>query len=399
MEHRLRWEPERRQPGRERLRGGPLTVESEVGNAFEPLADAGQLEWRRAPAARPVRSTKTPAPTGGSGPAPRDRAVGEQADGAQQSSGGSIGDHASGWYSGTPALSCRRHGSASSDLRHLAEPVRSGATRARGAATLAMALLGVAASLLVPVTAAVSPDVVDARADRVPAGSTLTPALRASLQRRLDKLAAREDMPGVSVAILFPDGTTWLGTSGLADVRDKRPVTTDTAFALASVSKTFTSALIMALRDDGLIDLEDAGRPLPAGAPDRPADHGPSAPRPHERPARLLLRSAHRQGPADRLAVGRGTQSGRSDTSASRTSSPGKGWHYSNTNYLILGVLAERVGRRTLGEQLQERFFGPLGLSHTYDQVTERTDRSCRRTGIGSRRNALRRSTSPTGRT
>jgi D-alanyl-D-alanine carboxypeptidase len=51
---------------------------------------------------------------------------------------------------------------------------------------------------------------------------------------------------------------------------------------------------------------------------------------------------------------------------------PGKGWHYSNTNYLILGVLAERIDGRPLGAQLQERFFDPLGLDHTYDQVTDK---------------------------
>ena len=48
---------------------------------------------------------------------------------------------------------------------------------------------------------------------------------------------------------------------------------------------------------------------------------------------------------------------------------PGKGWHYSNTNYLLLGLIAERVGKATLASQLESRFFGPLGLDHTFEQI------------------------------
>jgi D-alanyl-D-alanine carboxypeptidase len=50
---------------------------------------------------------------------------------------------------------------------------------------------------------------------------------------------------------------------------------------------------------------------------------------------------------------------------------PGRGWHYSNTNYLILGMLAETVGGAPLADQLRERFLAPLGLSHTHYQAVE----------------------------
>jgi D-alanyl-D-alanine carboxypeptidase len=51
---------------------------------------------------------------------------------------------------------------------------------------------------------------------------------------------------------------------------------------------------------------------------------------------------------------------------------PGKGWHYSNTNYLILGLIAERVGGASVASQLRERYLGPLGLSRTFYQVAEK---------------------------
>ena len=45
---------------------------------------------------------------------------------------------------------------------------------------------------------------------------------------------------------------------------------------------------------------------------------------------------------------------------------PGTQWKYTNTNYIVLGMLIERVSQRPLGEQINERIVKKLGLSHTY---------------------------------
>ena len=45
---------------------------------------------------------------------------------------------------------------------------------------------------------------------------------------------------------------------------------------------------------------------------------------------------------------------------------PGTQWSYSNTNYIVLGMLVERVSQRPVGEQIDERIVKKLGLSHTY---------------------------------
>ena len=89
----------------------------------------------------------------------------------------------------------------------------------------------------------------------------------------------------------------WTGTTGYADVKAGRAITADTTFAIASMSKTFTAALILGLVDDGklrldtkvatLLPLVRLGTPA-QGDPDR--DHRPDAARPHERSRRLLLR-------------------------------------------------------------------------------------------------------------
>ena len=70
----------------------------------------------------------------------------------------------------------------------------------------------------------------------------------------------------------------------------RRPVTPDTDFAVASISKTFPAALILTLVEEGRLVLD---APVVAYLPDlrdRPDDHRPPAARPHERPARLLPR-------------------------------------------------------------------------------------------------------------
>jgi len=233
-----------------------------------------------------------------------------------------------------------------------------------------LALLAATAPVAAAPVSAVTPIDVDGRPARPLAEPAVTPPLWTSLQRRLDRLRIREEIPGVSVAILFPDGSTWLGASGTADVARGTAVTTDTAFALASVSKTFTGALIMALRDEGKIDLE---RPVVQYLPGLRIDK------------RITVRQLldHTSGLRDFFLDARIDKALLADRAATWTFArslkyvgkpyfkPGKGWHYSNTNYLILGALAERVGRAPLADQLQRRFFGPLGLGHTFDQIGE----------------------------
>ncbi|HUP55517.1 MAG TPA: serine hydrolase domain-containing protein [Methylomirabilota bacterium] len=203
-----------------------------------------------------------------------------------------------------------------------------------------------------------------------PSGLTATPAVRRALQARLDQLRARYGVPGISVTILFPDGSSWLGASGVADVATKTPVTPSTSFAIASVSKTFTAALVLGLAQDGAIELDQPARTY---LPDlkinlkitvrQLLDHTSGLRDYFFHPAidRVLLRDPTRRWTtADSLKyVGKSYFK------------PGEGWHYSNTNYLVLGMLAERVGNAPLGEQIRTRFLDPLGLRHTWYMPTE----------------------------
>src|SRR5437588_10689868 len=109
----------------------------------------------------------------------------------------------------------------------------------------------------------------------VPAGTSLVAgpgvarALASRLQATLDQARTRADAPGAQAAVVFSDGSLWSGGSGLADVAVRRPVTPRTLFAIASITKTFTAALVLRLVEQGVLSLDD---PLTKWIPDFP--HG-----------------------------------------------------------------------------------------------------------------------------
>jgi D-alanyl-D-alanine carboxypeptidase len=194
--------------------------------------------------------------------------------------------------------------------------------------------------------------------------------MKASLQRQLDKLRTELGIPGISAAVLFEDGTMWTGASGLADVAAKRPVTPDTPFAVGSISKTFTAALVVALAAEGRLDLDTSAIAYVPGIRIDPRitvrqllDHTSGLNDFFFHPkidAALLAEPGRRWLPADSLGyVGK------------PYFKPGKGYHYSNTNYLVLGMLAEAVGGAPVAEQLHRRFLDPLGLTSTTYEGSE----------------------------
>src|SRR4029077_2123589 len=85
--------------------------------------------------------------------------------------------------------------------------------------------------------------------------ASATPLVRAVLDARLDALRRKAGIPGIAATILFADGTVWDGAAGLAEVAAGRRVTPGTAFPIASVSKTFTAALVLSLIQDGKLTL------------------------------------------------------------------------------------------------------------------------------------------------
>lgn len=172
------------------------------------------------------------------------------------------------------------------------------------------------------------------------------------------------DQDGGIAVLLIRNGETTTAVVGDANAAGD-PVTADTPFRVASISKPFVATVILQLVDEGSIDLDE---PLSTYLPDTPIGG--------EVPIRMLLN--HRSGlrnytdrsafipdvfedrervftPEDILAWLEGTV----------TDEPGQHFAYSNTNYILLGQLIERVTGTDLDDAVQQRISEPLGLEAT----------------------------------
>ena len=125
-------------------------------------------------------------------------------------------------------------------------------------------------------------------------GAQTTPAygpiddldLKATMAQVLD----RWPCAGLAVAVIADGGLAWFHGHGLADVAAKTPITEDTVFRIASLTKTFTAIAVMQLWEQGLVDLDapandylrtfrlDPGEGEPVGRP----PCGTSSPTPPE---------------------------------------------------------------------------------------------------------------------
>jgi len=207
-------------------------------------------------------------------------------------------------------------------------------------------------------------------------GASAAPPVSPALAGRLDRTLARAAqvflLPGVAATVIFADGSTWTGVAGLADAAAARPVTPATPFAVASVSKTFTAALVLRYVDEGLVGLDD---PLSRYLPTWPKastvtirellQHTSGIPDFFANPTfeKALDRRRARAWTADEV-LARFVPPG-------RVFAPGTGWAYSNTNYVLLGQVAERVGGAPWAALVRRELLDPLGLSATTVQIAE----------------------------
>jgi D-alanyl-D-alanine carboxypeptidase len=162
------------------------------------------------------------------------------------------------------------------------------------------------------------------------------------------------------------DGTEHVGTAG-----SSRP-SADDRFRIGSVTKTFTAAIVLQLAEEEKLRLDDALD-----------EHLPGVvPRGEEITIRHLL--GHRSGlvnfteyaswlrRASRSSSTRPIDTLRFAASHPLDFEPGSRWSYSNTNYIALGLIIEKVTGQQYAHELEERLLGPLGLDRTELPTTRR---------------------------
>ncbi|MBX2965804.1 MAG: beta-lactamase family protein [Cyclobacteriaceae bacterium] len=172
--------------------------------------------------------------------------------------------------------------------------------------------------------------------------------------------------PGVAVAVSRNNELLYNKAFGLADLEHNVPNTTETIFECGSVSKQFTAAAVLLLAKEGKLSLSDDVRKY---IPELPV---------YDKPITIQHLLNHTSGLKDWGVVFGLTgwpRSSRVYTQAlsfdvvfrqsSLNFTPGSAYSYSNSNYVLLTLLTERVSGQSLADFTTERFFKPLGMSHT----------------------------------
>ena len=183
----------------------------------------------------------------------------------------------------------------------------------------------------------------------------------------------REDSPGCAAGALRNGEFVFRGAYGMANLDYGIPLTSDSIFRMASVSKQFTVAAVLVAEDQGLLSLED---PLRKHFPDLPdwAD-----------PVRIRHLVHHTSGIRDYLVVmslrGFGDDAHFTDADVLAALrrlerlnfDPGTEYLYSNSGYWLLAELIPRVSGLTLRQFAGEHLLGPVGMtgSHFHDRHRE----------------------------
>jgi CubicO group peptidase (beta-lactamase class C family) len=185
-----------------------------------------------------------------------------------------------------------------------------------------------------------------------------------------------EREPGAGVMVLRDGQVIYLGVRGVGDMQAMRPIDGRTAFRLASVTKQFTAAAVMLLVRDGRLRYEDA---LTDIFPDFPEygrgitirhllNHTSGLPDYED-----LMPAVDPAVPVEQAQI---DDAGVLELLKGQKAGwfrPGALWRYSNSGYVVLGLIVEKVSGRSFPTFLRERIFTPLKMSNTVAFVRGRT--------------------------
>jgi|GEM_PF-194420 len=204
---------------------------------------------------------------------------------------------------------------------------------------------------------------------RAAAASPDRAALAQRLQKQVDLLLAGGTFPGINVGVTLADGKTLAVSAGVADRDSRQPLTPSGRMPAGSVGKTYVAAVAMQLVKEGRLDLDArierylGQEPWFLKLPNAQTitvrmlmNHTSGLERHEFKPAFLkaLTEAPDRNWkPEELLAYLFGDKP---------LFAAGKGWGYSDSDYIALGMIMERVTGRPYYELLRERILKPLGL-------------------------------------
>src|SRR5881392_2450803 len=204
---------------------------------------------------------------------------------------------------------------------------------------------------------------------RAVAQGQLSPDLREKIDKIVSEALAKSGVPSASIAIVKDGEIVYVKAYGDARVEPRTPATPEMRYSIGSISKQFTATAILLLQEQGKLSLDE-----------KVAKFIPNLTRSKEVTIRQLL--SHTSGYQDYwpqdyvmpVMLQQVTKEKILDLWARKPLDfdPGTKWQYSNTNYVIAGVIVEKVARMPLLQFLREKVFVPLQMKSVTDTDQEK---------------------------
>lgn len=186
-----------------------------------------------------------------------------------------------------------------------------------------------------------------------------------TVQRSLDALVRTDGLPGALAAVRDRDGRTRSYTAGVGDLATGSKVPEDGQVRIGSNTKTFTAVVVLQLVGEGKIGLD---APVDTYLPGLVRGEGIDG---RHLTVRQLLQ--HTSGLPDYVTYLGGEVRHYEPRSLLDIAlrheadfAPGTQWRYSNTNYVLAGLIVQKVTGRPLPEEMDRRIIQRIGLRHTY---------------------------------
>jgi D-alanyl-D-alanine carboxypeptidase len=188
----------------------------------------------------------------------------------------------------------------------------------------------------------------------------------AQLEQAVRAEMEKDGIPGIIAGAWIPGRGEWVTAAGLADKETGEEIGTTDLMRIGSITKSFTGTLVLELVDEGLIGLDDSLAeyfPWVENAQNISVrmllNHTSGIVDDYENPAFMDIASAdplYRWEPEELVRASLGTYP---------DAVMGETCIYSNTNYVLLGMIVEQVTGAELAEAMEEYVFEPLGLGDT----------------------------------
>ena len=207
---------------------------------------------------------------------------------------------------------------------------------------------------------------------KAPAEINISKSFANTIDQMFEDYANNIHAPGIVYGIVSNGKLILSGTKGYTDVEKKIPVTNQSAFRIASMSKSFTAMAILHLRDAGKLKLDDAAsKYIPELKDQRLLSH--------DAPAitiRHLL--THAAGfPEDnpwgdrQLAVSDEQMLAMFRKGITFSNIPGETFEYSNMGFAMLGYIIKKASGVPYEQYIRQHIFKPLGMNNTYWEYNE----------------------------